>query len=328
MTYGAFTYNKLQLGGESSSGTAVAADFIWRGPFGDVQDGRTRNISAEQVGLLVPAERSYDSRLTAMLTMPETELTYEQFPHILEAALGTVTPSGSGPYVYAYSFPTGTTPNTLKTYTIEAGNAVVTGDVREVPYCFVESFTISGTTGEAWKMSANWRGQRVVSSSFTSALSLAAVEEAIFSNTSVYIDASGGTIGNTQVAGVLVAASFDVTTGVIPVFTGDGVLYYTAHKFTRPTVNFTLTLELHSGGNVRAERTQYENNAVRLIRLGCPGTSDRDMQIDFVAKYDEVGGYENTEEDTTVQLQGHVVYSPTDDLFFEPTITNNLSALP
>lgn len=328
MTYGAFTYNKLQLGGESSSGTAVAADFIWRGPYGDVEDGRTRNVSEEQVGLLVPAERSYDSRLTAMLTMPETELTYEQFPHILEAAIKTVTPTGSGPYVYPYAFPTGTTPNTLRTYTVEAGNAVVTGDIREVPYCFVESFTLSGTTGEAWKMGATWRGQRVITSSFTAALSLQSVEEAIFSNTSVFIDATGGTIGSTRVSGVLVAASFDVTTGVIPVFTGDGVLYYTAHKFTRPTINFTLTLELHSGGRVRTERTQYENNTVRLVRLSCPGTSNRNMVIDFAAKYDTVGGYENTEEDTTVQLQGHVVYSPADTLYFKTEITNNLSALP
>lgn len=328
MTYGAFTYNKIQMGAESVPGTAVAADLIWRGPFGDVEDGRTRNIVEEQVGLLVPAERSYDSRLTAMLTMPETELTFEHFPHILEASMGTATPSGSGPYTYAYAFPTGATLKTLKAYTIEVGNAIVTGDIREVPYCFVESFTMNGASGEAWKMAANWRGQRVVTSSFTAALSLAAVEEAIFSNTSIYIDASGGTLGSTAVAGVLTAATFDVTTGVIPVYTGDGVLYYTAHKFTRPTVNFTLTVELHSGGRVRTERTAYENNTVRLIRLVCPGTSDRELRIDFAAKYDNVGGYEDSDADTTVQLQGHAVYSSTDSLFFEIEVDNNLTALP
>lgn len=328
MTYGAFTYNKIQLGGETTPGTAVAADLIWRGPFGDLEDGRTRNISEETVGLLVPAERSYDSRLTAMLTMPETELTYEQFPHILEASMGIATPSGAGPYTFPYAFPVGTTLKTIRAYTIEVGNAIVTGDIREVPYSFVESFTFGGTTGEAWKMAANWRGQRVVTSSFTSALSLQAVEEAIFSNTSIYIDASGGTIGTTQVSGVLVAASFDVTTGVIPVFTGDGVLYYTAHKFTRPQINFTLTIELHSGGRVRTERTQYENNAVRLIRLSCPGSGSRNLEIEFAGKYDTVGGYEDTEADTTVQLQGHVVYSPANSLYFGIDVTNNLATLP
>ena len=43
------------------------------------------------MGLLVQAERAYDSRYLARLAMPSTELTYEQFPHILEAGILTAT---------------------------------------------------------------------------------------------------------------------------------------------------------------------------------------------------------------------------------------------
>lgn len=330
MAYGSFTYNKVQLGKETTSGTAVAADIIWRGPFGDIEDARTRNIVDEQVGLLVPAERSYDSQLAAMISFPETELTYEHAPHIFEAGIGAASTGGTtGAYTYEYAFPTGTTLNTLSTYTIEAGNAVVTGDVREVAYCFVESFTMSGRQGEAWKISANWRGRTVAESTFTGSLALSSLQEALFSNTSLYIDATGGTIGSTQETGVLMAASFDITTGVVPVFVGDGNLYFSTHKFIRPTINFTLTLELESTDTtVKEERDIYEANSVRLIRLSCPGTSSRDMVIDGAYKYDQVGTYQNDNGNTTVQLSGHAVYSPTDTLFWSTTFTNDLAALP
>lgn len=330
MPYGSYTYNKVQLGRETTSGTAVAADIIWRGPFGDVEDARTRTIVEEQVGLLVPAERSYDAQIAAMISFPETEFTYEQAPHIFEAGIGAAATGGTtGAYTYTYAFPTGTTPNTLRTYTIEAGNAIVTDDIREVEYCFVESFTLSGTQGEAWKIAANWRGRQVSETTFTSALSLAAVEEALFSNTSLYIDATGGTIGTTQETGVLVAASFDVTTGVVPVFVGDGQLYFSAHKFIRPTVNFTLTLELENDSDtVYTERGIYESDAVRLIRLDCPGASNRNLRIDGAYKYDQIGTYQDANGNTHVQLSGHAVYSSTDSLFWQTVITNALSALP
>lgn len=330
MAYGAYTYSKLQLGKETTSGTAVSCDVIWRGPYGDIEDARTRNIVEEQVGLIAVSERSYDSQLAAMLSMPETEFTFEQAPHIFEASIGEASTGGTtGAYTYEYALPQSNTLNTLATYTIEAGNAVVTGDVREMEYSFVESFTLSGTQGEAWKISANWRGRQVSESSFTGALSLQAVEEALFSKTSLFIDATGGTIGSTQETGVLVAASFDVTSGVVPVFTGDGQLYFTAHKFIRPTVNFTITLELESTDTtVKEERDAYEANSIRLIQLNCDGTSNRNLTIDMAAKYDSVGTYQDDNGNTTVQLSGHAVLSTTDSEYFTVTVTNALSALP
>lgn len=326
--YGSFTYNKLQLGRESTAGTAVAATDIWRGPFGDILDDRQRQIAEENVGLLVNAERSYDTRIGAMLTMPSTELTFEQVLHILEAGIKTATPvDNTGDYTYSYPFPTGATPNAIKTYTIEAGNAYATGDVREMPYAFVEGFTLSGQEGEAWMMTANWRGQRVIESSFTGALSLQSVEEAIFNNTLLYIDASGGTIGSTQKAGVLVAASIEVDTGIRIVPVGDGNLYYTAHKFHRPSLNFTLTMELESGNIFKTERDAFEADSIRLLRLSCDGTANRNLTVDISAKYDSVPGYQDSDGNTTIQIAGHAAYSSADSLFAQFDVTNLLDAV-
>ena len=331
-TYGGYTYNKVQLGRESTPGTAVAATTIWRGAFAMLEDDRERVTVEEQVGLLAPAERSYDTKLGAKLAMPGTPLTFEQVLHILEAGVGTVTPTGTGPYVYTYAFPTGTSVNTIKTYTIEAGNVQVPSDVHEMEYAFVTEFEFSASAGEAWEMSATWMGRQMTQTSFTGSLSLPSVEEALLPKTKLYIDASGGTIGSTQKVGVLMGASIKVSTGIQAVPVGDGNLYFVAHKFTRPEITFTLTLELEedSGSSVVAtERTAYRNNDVRLFRLDTPGSSsNRNFRLDWAGKYDQVGGYEDTDGNTTVQLEGHAVYSSADALFWQAVVTNNLASVP
>lgn len=328
--YGGYPYSLVQLGRETTPGTAVAATSIWRGLFGSPEDTRKRVTSEEQIGVLVPAERSYDVALGATLAMPATELTYEQVCHILEAGVGTVTPTGTGTYVRRYAFPTDGSVNTLKTYTIEAGNKLVSADVQEIPYCFVSEFELSGKAEEAWKMGATWMGQRLVGSSFTGSLALLEVSEAIFGNTKLYIDAGGGTIGTTQVLGVLMGATIRVKTGVVFVPAGDGVLYPTAHKFTKPEVTFSLTMELEQDtgvSRVATERGIFNSNGVRLIRLECPGLADREFIIDMAAKYDKIGSYENANGNTTVTIDGHAGFSTADDLFFEVEVTNLLATL-
>lgn len=330
--YGPFSANKIQLGREATAGTAVAATTIWRGQFARLEDARTRNIVEEQIGLMVQAERSYDSQYLARLTMPATPLTFEQVLHILEAGCKTATPSGSGPYVYTYNYPTGNTPNTIKTYTIEAFNAVSDDDYREAAYCFVEEYTFSMTAGEAWQMSANWIGRQLSTGTPTSLSTLLTVEEALGMRTKLYIDATGGTVGSTQVTGVLMGADMTVRTGIMPVFVGDGNLYYSAVKHTGPEITFSLTLELEETDGVSrvdTERLIYEADAVRLFELELDGSdANHEMTIQWAGKYDSIGDYSNSDGNTTVQLSGHGVYSATDTLFWEAVVTNQVSAVP
>jgi hypothetical protein len=314
---------------EVTAGTAVVATAVWRGPAADIEDQREifHPGNEESVGLLVPTSRTYVGRLGAALSIPETELTFEQFPHVLEAGIMTATPSGSGPYVRAYSPSLTAAVRTIRAYTIETGNKLA-GDAHEMPYSFVESFTLSGRTGEAWKQSSNWRGRQKVEAALTGSLALPAVEEALFSKTSVYIDAGGGTIGTTQVTGVLLEASITVTTGIVPVFSADGQLFFIAHKFVKPSLEYSLTMELHSGGVVNAERAAFESQAMRLIRFAVPGsTADRALEIDIAGKHTAVGGYQNSEENTTVQISGEAKYSSADSLFFAFEVTNGVATM-
>lgn len=329
MAYGGFTFNKIQLGRESTAGTAAAATSVWRGVMAMLEDARTRQQVEEQVGLFAPQERSYDTMLLAKLSMPSTELTFEQICHILEGGVKTATPSGSGTYTRVYDFPTTAATNTIKTYTIEAGNTLVSSDVREAEYCFVEEFELSGKSEEAWKMSANWIGRKLSSSTFTSALSLLTVNEAAFGRTKLYIDATGGTLGTTQKTGVLMAAKVRVRTGIVYVPVGDGNLYFATHKFVVPKIDFSLTLELESTSVVAAERAIYESDTVRLFRLKIEGenSATHNINIDWAGKYDKINDYENANGNTTVTLDGHAVYSSADTQFWKATVINQVASL-
>ena len=127
---------------------------------------------------------------------------------------------------------------------------------------------MSGKVDEAWMMSATWIGQRWVTSALTAALSIPAVEPALFGKTSFYVDDSGGTIGTTQVTGKLLECTIKVMTGVQFVPAGDGNLYPIAHKFVKPEITFTMAYELEQDTGVSfvaAERAKWNTRAGRLM---------------------------------------------------------------
>lgn len=311
-------------------GTAVAATTKLRSKFSMLEDAREYTIVEEQIGSFTQAERSYAAKLLGKYNMPSTELTFEQVLHILEAGVKTATPTGAGPYVYAYAYPfTGTSVNTIKTYTIETGSATVTGDVQEMEYSFVESFEFSGKFGEAWMMQSNWQGRQLLPSTFTPALTVPTVEEALFQKTTLAIDATGGTIGTTTKAGTLMSASIKVTTGLVPVPVANGQLYFAATKWTQPKITFSITMELEDTvGLVTAERVFFNTNVVRLFQLSCAGSAARIFKIQFAGKYDKISDYSNDNGNTSVTFEGHVVASSADSIAATFTVVNLLATVP
>ncbi|MEM7133431.1 MAG: hypothetical protein AAF702_44455 [Chloroflexota bacterium] len=328
MAYAAWNFNTIQLGREVTAGTAVAATEKWRGEFSMLVDNQAIETVEEQVGLYISPERTYTAWESAELQIPSTPLTYEQVPHVFEAGLLTVTPTGAGPYTYDYVVPVLTRP-AIQPYTIEGGNADIQGDNQEMPYSFVTSFRLSGTIKQSWMMESTWMGQRLVPSTLTPALPLLDVEQALFGNTQLFIDPSGGTIGTTQLNGVLMQAEINCTnTGIQEVPTADGTNYYSQHKLVGPEMDFSLTFELEDTANaVDTARAAYRAQTPQLIQLLVPGTGGRSIRMRMTGRYTDFPSYTNDNGNTSVQIGGTVSYNSTDNLFFECQVINNRANL-
>jgi len=324
---------KIQLGDESPAGTAVAASTIWRG-LGAIEDQREVVFAEEDVGVLPGVDRTYTPKLLAALAMEETEATFEQLPYILEAGVKSVSGvkdgDGSG-YAYTFAFPT-TAANTPLTYTIEMGDNQA---VEEMEYSFVQEFTLSGAVGEALKMSATWVGRQVSTSSFTGALSIPTVEEILFQKGVLYIDDTGGSIGDGLVSNSLIAMSLNVTTGFVPLFAADGELYFSVHKQVAPEVTLDLTFE-HDATAVAA-KVDWRAETTQLIRLLFQGTAletagttytYKTLNIDLAGKWKMIDAIGDQDGNDVVTGHLRARYSSADTLFAEVIVVNELSALP
>jgi len=262
---------KIQLGAETTAGTAVAADTLWRG-LGVIEDQREVIFPDEDIGYLSGKARNYVPKYGAALSMDSVPATFEGLPIILSAGVKNVitgvTDTGGSGKVYTYTFPT-TSANSITTWTIEGGDDQ---QAEEMEYSFVESFDIAGNGGEALTMSANWIGRQVSKCSFTASVTTpATVEEILFGKGKLYIDAASGTMGTTEKSATLLGMSLNVNTGWITKYAADGNLYWSWAQVTKPEVLLNVTFE-HNTTAV-AEKDAWKAKTPRQLRLKFEGAA-------------------------------------------------------
>lgn len=325
---------RIQLGKETTMGTAVVATTIWRG-MGVLTDDRELVMPAEDIGLLVKADRVYVPRLGAVLSLDEVEATYEQLPYLLAASLektvsGAADGGGSG-QIYQYDQAT-TVANAVQTFTIEMGDDQ---RVDEMEYSYVEKFTLSGAKGEAVMVAADWRGRQVTDAEFTAAVPVPTVEEILFGTGKLYIDPT--TIGTSQKTQTWLGFSLDVPGGWKAVYTGDGNLYFTqvvykGHKDEPITGEIVLEHDATAEAEIAAARA----GTLRLMRMTFEGSTlttagsaytYKTLKIDMAVKYTAVPALEDEDEDDIVTLPFEVVYNSAAALGAQFVVVNQNAAL-
>jgi hypothetical protein len=324
----------IQMGRETTAGTIVAATTVWRGT-GTLEDKREVKFPEEDVGYLPTIDRNYVPKLFAALGMDSVEATFEQSPHVFEAAIKAVSAvqdgSGSG-YVRTYPFPVTETQALIKTYTLEGGDNQQ-AEVSE--YCYVPDFTLEAKSGEAWTLTPNWEGRQIAKQAFTGSVALPTVEEILFGATKIYIDDVTGTIGSTQKTLTLLGAKLNYKSGLIPKFTGDGQLYFSFVQQARPEATLTLTFE-HNATAV-AEKDKWIAKTARLIRLLSEGATfttagssytNKTQIIDVAGKYESFGPLGDQDGNDILEAVLKVSYDPTAAFFGRIINVNTLSALP
>lgn len=334
MTAGVKALRKIQIGKEVAAGTAVAATTIWRGE-GTLKDDRQIEMVSEDVGLLEPTDRSYVPRLGAQVTLDDTPATFEQLPYLLVACIngittGTTDTAGSGK-VWTFTAPT-TTPNTIKTFTIEMGD---NQRVDEAEYAFVEEISLSGAKEEAVMMSATFRGRQATDAEFTGSLSIPTVEEILFGKGKLYIDPT--TIGTTQKTETWLGFSLNIPGGWKAVYTGDGNLYFTKIEYVGHKDNpITGEITLEHDTVAEAEIGFARSETMRLLRMQFLGSAlqtsgsftYKTLRIDLPIKYTEVPELDDEDGDDIVTLPFQAVYGVTGAIAPSITVVNELTTLP
>lgn len=326
---------KAQIGLESTSGTAVAATAIYRG-LAEIDDQSKPVFPVEDVGYLSGTNRAYIPKTTVNVNMPDHEATFEQLGYVLSAGVedvvsGTTNGGTTNGYTYLYTFPT-TAEQTRKSYTIEAGDNT---QAEEVEYCQVRGFKLSGAAGEAIKLSADWFGRNRATATYTS-LALTDVEEILFQNAKLYIDAANGTIGSTQATNTFLGFDMSVDTGVRPIWTGDGSKAFSFTKTVQPEILLTVTFE-HDAVAL-ARKADFAAGTERLIRIlvtgsaltGTGGTyTTKILKIDMAAKVESINPLGETDGNDTLQVTFRARFStaPNPDLFANILVCNTLAAL-
>lgn len=324
----------IQMGVETTSGTAVAATSRWRGK-GTIEDRLEQKFVEEDIAYVSGVDRAYIPKQLAAISFDETEATFEQVPYIGSSgvkALDTGVQDGTGTdYIYAYTFPT-TAVNTVKTRTIEGGDDQ---QEEEMEYSFVEAFKLTGKAEEALMMQADWLGRQVAPSTKTAALALPTVEDILFQKGKLYIDAVSGTLGGTQKSNTFLGMELSVKTGWIPVFTGDGNLYFSFAKSTMPEIMLDITFE-HDASSV-SEKASWRAGTSRQIRIkfegntvATPGTtySKKTLLIDLAGKWEKFDKLDEQNGNDIVKGSFRARYNATAALFANMTVVNELSALP
>jgi hypothetical protein len=340
MAQGRFGLGKLQLGKESTPGTSVAATSIWRGAGGFIEDQRVVKYVEEMVGYLGGTNRSYIPELMAGISLSETELTFQQFVYLLVmsgycSASGVQDGTGSD-YIYTATIPTTSTNSmTDKTYSFRGGDD---HEAELMEYGFCSEFGLKGAVREAAMMSGVIMGRQTAASSFTGALSLPTVSEAMVSAGKFYLDAIGGTFGSTQVASQITGFEIKVKTGLRPQFTMDGQLYFTKVLQADPEITGKITF-LHDSGvdGSSGEKANWRSETARKLQiklegaaLQTPGTtySKETVLVNLPIKWDKFGALEG--KDGAVLCTGEFTsrYDETAATSGQFIVVNELSVLP
>lgn len=323
----------MQLGEESVKGTEVAATVLWRGK-SMISEDQEFVLPEEEIAVIPGADRSYIPKEMGAVLMEETPVTMEQLPYILNAGIDNVAgvQDGAGTdYIYDYILPTTALQDPVS-YTLEGGDNT---QEEQMLYAMVKNFTLSGKAWEAVMMSAVWFGRAVATGTKTGALAAVAVDELMFGNGKVYIDAGGGTIGASQIVNTVKGFSLSVNTGLVPIATADDRIDYTLDGIEEPIV--TLNLTMLNNSVAVAEKAAQKAETTRLIRLtfeaknnvATPGTtySKKTLNIDLAGKWKPFPGL--TEEDGQNVVTGifEARYSSADALFAEILCVNELTAL-
>lgn len=331
---------RIQLGKETTAGTAVAATTRWRGAGAMLDDQRKIEEIEELVGIIDGADRTVVVQLLSMIELAPIALTFEQLQYLLVMGFGgpttgTADGAGSGK-IYQTTIPTTAVPTAVP-YTIESGDNV---EQEVAEYNVLTKLTLTGELGGTVKMSGTVMGRQVqrLGGGFTAVSIPALSTESVTSQGKIYLDAIGGTYGTTQVSGSIIGFKITITIGWIPQFTIDGQLYFTRADYTSQKVEGEISFlhDANASGSGGA-KADFRAQTAKLLRIDLIGSalasagttySTRHAIIDLPIKYLNPGPLDEKSGNNVVKLKFRSRYNLTAGNAGKFLVVNELASLP
>ena len=305
-------FRKIQIGKETTRGTAVAATKRLIGTLSMTPEV-TWHRPVDERASLAEFRRAVVTARSARLRY-EGDATYEQIINFLAMALkGGVTPTQpdptNAPNTYQWTFtPNLTSKNNQDSFTVEYGD-----DTQEWESTFVvvENLELGVALGEVVSLRADLFGRFPSKSTFTAGLSDPTVNEIVANDVRVYIDGSWSALGTTQKSNLVAGATIRFPTGLVPIKYADGSLDFS--DLVEQRRHFELELDLAMGSDAITEYDAYVAGTSRAIRLEFTGSLieasyNRKLTIDIFGKYTtapELFGDRDGENLIRLQLSSH-----------------------
>ena len=321
---------KIQVGKETTPGTAVAATAKYMGMMLTTNlDDRIIVQPKDERGSLAGTHRSYTPNYLWNGSL-QGNVTYEDLPYILRMALiGAVSPTtvDTSARLWTYT-PSLTAANVPDTNTLEMGDD--TGEY-EAEYVFATNLEISAAVDDALKFRADLVGRQLAASTFTGALADRTVEDALGAKTKLYMDDTGGTIGTTQKTLTLIDWTWRLPAHFVVKRHQDGNQYFSGYSEVKMEPELDLLVEYNS--TLRTLRTKYTAETRQLVRLRTQGslagaaTALREVTIDGAYKIVEMGSFDERAGADVVRMKLKGEYDATYAKLFEISAQNAVAAL-
>lgn len=328
-----FTY--LQLGKESSAGTAVAATRLFY-PDGTGLWGldrmRTRHDSANRG---TRTNRTHVTQQGVVLNIPfrtaqDVGVSFDELIYPFSQLKGGVTGTG-GAADKTWTFtPSQTGSNAQESYTIEFGDDT---QEYEAEYCQASDWTLSAGADDLTQLEMNWFGRQSTKSTKTAVTANNGVKIPGYLWKIRFATAQSGLAGASDQTNFLVGWSLNVQTGLVRRKYQDGNAYFGQTVEAAPIIG---TLDLVVESTSTAVSQFYDkaaadtNDFIQLKATGPTlGGSNYSAQIQMCVSYDdpEIIGAES-DGVNLYNVKAHLMYDATWTNSIVGTIVNSLASIP
>ena len=337
---------QIQIGNESSPGTAVAATEVLLAIMEAQLSSEMFFIPEDDRNLLaIDKANRFKTQDIAELVLTGS-VNHRQAVFLFGSTIrGNITPTQpdvtNEPLAYLWTYQGNlTAANTpdiaagIDTYTIEYGDNV---DDYEAEYCFTKTLVISGEGGDSpvtfeWTITA---AKVTAGITPTAALSVVAVQYFPANTVSFYIDTSYANIGNTVKTDMLKAFTWTLETMFTPRFTTSGVFTYKGINEAAKQVELELTYL--RGSLSETEKALALAGSTTYLRIKLLGGTELDSAqsnppyvfLDMAAQYDTPWpAPEDADGARTDTVTAKSVYDATGTRDFEVAVFTDLAAWP